>query len=183
MTKRSFGGAVRAPLFSIPRGLGAGLLLLVGIASAGTVYQAPEAFVRKAFGGEPPAPKALWLTGEVAEGYEATMGHAPRRLRLRYWAADGRSVWVLEAIGKERPLTAGFVVESDRVVRTRLLVFRESRGAEVRLPAFTRQFRGAGLGADRRLDRAIDGVTGATLSVRAMKKMARLALYLDRARR
>ena len=183
MTKRSFGGAARAPLFSIPRGLGAGLLLLVGIASAGTVYQSPEDFVRQAFDGAAPAAEALWLTGEVAEGYEAIMGHAPRRLRVRYWAADGRSAWVLEAIGKERPLTAGFVVEEGRLLRTRLLVFRESRGAEVRLPAFTRQFGGAGLGPDRRLDRSIDGVTGATLSVRAMKRMARLALYLDRARR
>ena len=43
---------------------------------------------------------------------------------------------------------------------------------------FTDQFSGSGLTDDLRLDRTIDGISGATLSVRALKKLARLALYL-----
>ena len=63
--------------------------------------------------------------------------------------------------------------------RIKVLEFRESRGWEVRHAFFTDQFRAARLTKDRNLDRDIDGISGATLSVRAMKKLAALALYLD----
>jgi hypothetical protein len=49
----------------------------------------------------------------------------------------------------------------------------------VRAERFVRQFKGASLTKDRGLNRRIDGITGATISVNAMKNMARLALYLD----
>ena len=60
----------------------------------------------------------------------------------------------------------------------KVLVFRESRGWEVRHPFFTDQFRDAGLTGELALDRNIDGISGATLSVRALSRLARLALYL-----
>jgi hypothetical protein len=53
----------------------------------------------------------------------------------------------------------------------------------VRDPAFLRQFAGAGLAEGDRLDRGVDGISGATLSVHAMERMSRLALYFDRASR
>jgi hypothetical protein len=59
-----------------------------------------------------------------------------------------------------------------------VLAFRESRGWEIRHPAFTQQFKDATL-IDNALDRHIDGVSGATLSVWAMTAVTRLALYLD----
>jgi hypothetical protein len=43
-------------------------------------------------------------------------------------------------------------------------------------PEFVRQFKGASLTGDRGLDRRFDAITGATISVNAMKNMARLAL-------
>ncbi len=42
-----------------------------------------------------------------------------------------------------------------------------------------RQFHQARLTGGRNLDQPIDGITGATLSVRAMTRMARVALLLD----
>jgi hypothetical protein len=57
-------------------------------------------------------------------------------------------------------------------------VFRESRGWEVKYPFFTDQFARIGLTGEGELDRQIDGITGATLSVQAMKRMARVALRL-----
>jgi hypothetical protein len=144
------------------------------------VYQTPEAFVQESFGGSAPDPAVVWLTGEVRDGYVRIMGGAPEQLRLRYWRRDGRSVWVLEAIGKERPITAGFVVTDGGIERAKVLIFRESRGWEVRYPFFTDQFRSATLDGDGKLDRDIDGISGATLSVNAVEKMARLALFLHR---
>ena len=61
----------------------------------------------------------------------------------------------------------------------KVLVFRESRGWEVRYPFFTEQFADASLKAETKLDRKIDGISGATLSVDALIKLARLALFLD----
>ena len=51
------------------------------------------------------------------------------------------------------------------------------------LPAFLRQFAGAQLNttdADEKLSKAIDGITGATLSVDAMRRMAQAALVVNR---
>lgn len=143
------------------------------------VYLAPERFVAEAFGGTAPKPKVLWLTKDVAAVAARILGRAPAALRQRYWADERRSVWVLEEIGKEEPITAGFVVENGRISQAQVLVYRESRGAEIRYPAFLKQYQGAGLVEDQRLDRSVDGISGATLSVRAMGRMARLALYFD----
>lgn len=144
------------------------------------VLLAPERFVAEALGGEPPKPELLWLTKERAVKAASVLGHAPAQLRQRYWRDGGRTVWVLEEIGKEEPITAGFVVEAGRVRQARVLVYRESRGGEIRYPAFLRQYEGVGLKDEERLDRSIDGISGATLSVRAMERMTRLALYFDR---
>jgi hypothetical protein len=48
----------------------------------------------------------------------------------------------------------------------------------VRHAFFTRQFDQAQL-ENGKLDRSIDGITGATLSVEALQRAARLALWLD----
>lgn len=147
--------------------------------AADQVYQAPQAFVAEAFGGEVPPPERLWLTAEhkakIRELLERDLGV----LRVRYWARGARTVWILEEIGKDRPITTGLVVDGGALAEVRVLVFRESRGWEVKYPAFTDQFNGARLTDARRLDRRIDGISGATLSVRAVTKLARLALLLD----
>ena len=62
----------------------------------------------------------------------------------------------------------------------KVLIFRESRGWEVRYPFFTDQFKGATLVTDNNLDRKIDGITGATLSVNALTKLGRIALLLHK---
>ncbi|MEQ8859473.1 MAG: FMN-binding protein [Pseudomonadales bacterium] len=147
------------------------------LAEAG-VYQDPEAFIAEAFPGGAPDASALWLRADLRERVSEILGRAPGP-RLRYWQRDGRTVWVLEEIGKDQPITAGVVVRDGAIEAVEVLVFRESRGWEVKYPFFTRQFRNARLTARRDLDQSIDGITGATLSVRAMTRMARVALLLD----
>lgn len=144
------------------------------------VYQAPDRFVAESLGMDLPKPEVLWLTRDRVAGAARILGHAPAQLRQRYWHDGDKTVWVLEEIGKEEPITAGFVIASGRVKQAKVLVYRESRGGEIRYPAFLRQYEGVGLMDDERLDRGIDGISGATLSVRAMERMARLALYFDR---
>lgn len=158
--------------------LAEGLLSAAALASdAEDIYQTPAAFVAEAFNNPPPS-QTLWLSGELRDQVSDILGHAPRRIRERYWLADNRSLWILEEIGKERPITMGFVVDDGKLVDARVLVYRESRGWEIRLPRFTAQFTGATLENNAQLDRDIDGITGATLSVNAMHKLARVALLL-----
>lgn len=139
---------------------------------------APEAFVASAFDGASPEPRTVWLIEDLGEQAAAILEHPPARLRERYWLRDGRSVWVLEEIGKERPITVGWIVEGGHIVAAEVLVYRESRGWEVRYPFFKRQFENARLKDGMRLDRDIDNISGATLSVNALERMARLALLL-----
>ncbi len=154
------------------------LLLSASVALARGTYQEPREFLHQAFHGDPPPPKMVWLSGEVRAATQAILGHQPAQLRLRYWAREQRSAWILEEIGKEHPITVGVVVNAGKLESIKVLVFRESRGDEVRHPFFTEQFSGAALTSQRVLDRTIDGISGATLSVRALTKLARLALYL-----
>ena len=154
------------------------LMLSTGAVAKG-VYQEPREFLSEVFAGDVPKPRLLWVTQSLRPAIQEIMGHDLRELRIRYWGREGRTAWILEEIGKEQPITTGIVVDDGRIERIQVLIFRETRGWEVRYPFFTDQFPGTGL-RDRRLDRPIDGVTGATLSVRALKKLAALALYLHR---
>ena len=153
-------------------------LLEAGRVCAGESYQSPDAFLREVFADAPPAPQVLWLKGDIREAATEILGHPYPGLRIRYWETDTRTAWILEEIGKEKPITVGLVVGPEGMEMLRVLEFRESRGWEVRYPFFTDQFSGIGLTQDRQLDRHIDGISGATLSVRALQKLARLALYL-----
>ena len=121
----------------------------------------------------------MWVSGDVRERVQQILGHSPGSLRVRYWLQGERTAWILEEIGKTEPITTGIVVDKGAIVRVEVLIYRESRGWEVKYPSFTKQFNGATLTALSELDRQIDGITGATLSVRALTRLARMALYLD----
>ncbi len=155
------------------------VLLMVAVQTlARGTYQEPQAFVQQAFQGDVPSATMLWLTEDLQASIGKILGHPYDGLRLRYWRRDGRTVWILEEIGKEKAITTGIIVNQNRIEEVKVLIFRESRGWEVRNAFFTDQFKNAALKADTRLDRHIDGISGATLSVRALTKLARLALFL-----
>jgi hypothetical protein len=131
-----------------------------------------------------PEPKVLWLSPELKARIKAIRSKDFPLLRVRYWQAEQKTAWILEEIGKEMPITIGVVVDGGvdgkppSVARVAILAFRESRGWEVRHSFFTEQFNGATLAADNLLSQHIDGITGATLSVRAVKQVALIALLL-----
>lgn len=164
---------------------------LIGLAIAGTilciaprvswpenVYQSPADFVAEAFPDGLPEPSVVWLNQEIKDDLRRILGHRYRGLRVRYWGHEGRTAWILEEIGKYKPITTGFVVENEGIVRVRVLVYRESHGWEIRYPFFTDQFRDLSLNDDLRLDGTVDNISGATLSVNALRRLARVALYL-----
>lgn len=129
-------------------------------------------------GAAAPAPAFLWFDARRRAVAGEILGHPPRGARVRYWRAGARTAFVLDEVAHTHPITAGFAVERGRLVAARVLTYRESRGWEVQRPQFLAQFLDRGLDAGRALDGPIDGITGATLSVGALTRMARLALYL-----
>lgn len=186
---RKTGRTARAVL-PLPAGPGGLILLWLGLVLAimvagrpglarEEVIEPPASFLAAAFGDEPPPPKILWLTKPLQKRIATVLGHPLQVLRLRYWQKGERTAWILEEVGKSEPITAGFVIEDGRIIRTSVLIYRESRGYEIRYPQFRAQFVGAGLDGRGNLDRRIDGISGATLSVNAMIRMARTALLLD----
>jgi len=141
-------------------------------------YLETDEYLRGVFPAEVPAARTLWVTGELRADVERLLGHPFNALRVRYWHDAARSAWVLDEIGKELPITIGVTVDAGAIENVRVLEFRESRGWEVRYPFFTDQFANARLDENDSLDRSIDGITGATLSVRAVTRIAEVALLL-----
>ncbi|NOQ93635.1 MAG: FMN-binding protein [Methylophaga sp.] len=156
-----------------------GLILSSITVFARGVYQTDQDFLAETFNQIVPKSQVVWVKGELAATITEILGHKYVGLRIRYWRTEQRSVWILEEIGKEKPITFGVVIANEKIETIKVLAFRESRGGEIRHPAFTQQFREARLDT-LQLDRHIDGVSGATLSVRAMTDVARMALYLDK---
>ena len=155
-----------------------GLLISTSAFSGGT-YQEPADFIKQVFDNRPPKAEILWLDKTLKEQIAEILGHKYNGLRIRYWQQNKRSAWVLEETGKEKLITAGIVINNRKIEQLKVLVFRESRGWEIRHDFFTRQFEQATIKDDHQLDKTIDNISGATLSVRAIKKLATIALLLD----
>lgn len=136
------------------------------------------AFIQNHFSQENAEAGVLWIDGELREKIENILDHRFSSLRVRYWGHGSRTAWVLDEIGKELPITIGVVVSDGKIEEVTILEYRETRGGEVRYPFFTRQFQGLTLATDSKdkLNGHIDGITGATLSVNAVRKIATLAL-------
>jgi hypothetical protein len=159
--------------------LGFGMLLAVAATAGQGRYMNDAQFLEQAFSRMAPAPGTLWVSPELRVTVEETLGQRFPLLRVRYWQADDTTAWILDQVGKEQPITIGISVRGGRIDLVRVLEFRESRGWEVRYPFFTDQFHGAALVADGEIDKGIDGITGATLSVAAVGRAVKLALLLD----
>jgi FMN-binding protein len=159
-----------------------GPILLAGFfvttAQAESVYQQPDDFISEVFVNQQAEVKRLWISKELQEKIRIILGHDIGLLRLRYWQYEQRTAWILEEIGKTEAITFGFVINRNAIELTRVLIFRESRGWEIRYPFFTDQYKNAELDSDLQLNQSIDGISGATLSVAAFTKLARLALLL-----
>lgn len=147
---------------------------------AGGVYQEPDAFIKETFPDGLVEKKVIWLDKPTKSEMEEVLGHSYKGLRVRYWIHDTKTAWILDEIGKEKPITTGIVIDNDKIERIRILAFRESRGWEVRHAFFTDQFSNAALLNNNQLGTNIDNISGATLSVRAVTKLSRIALMLHK---
>jgi len=166
-----------------PRALAALLVLaLAAPAGAARVYVTAEQAVTRHF--PPPATttrKVAWLTAAQAQEIEHRSGERPRRV-VPYDEARraGRLIgyaFVDDVIGRTEPITYLVATTPDAaVVGVDLLTFRESHGYQVERQTWRDQFHGRRLGPELHLGRAIDSISGATLSARALTRGVRRLL-------
>ncbi len=155
------------------------LLLCGGSAFAGSrVYQKPSDFIKGSLGAIP-ATQAINLSAKQQGQVRAILGKNYKTRSVRYWTRNGKTAFILEEIGKTEYITTGIVVKNGKVESVKVLVYRESHGWEVARTAFTNQFRGTSLKSNSQISKAPRNIAGATLSVRALTKLARLALFLE----
>jgi len=167
----------KALLYSLALLLGT---LFTAPAFAGGVYQQPADFIKQVFNDEPPKPSVLWLKKDLKKQLSDILDHKYKGMRIRYWQQNRKTAWVLEETGKDKLITTGMVINEGKIEQVKVLIFRESRGWEVRHDFFTDQFKQIKLKDDNTLSKHIDNISGATLSVRAIRKLAQIALLLDK---
>lgn len=151
------------------------------------VHATLDEVLTKAFSDAESEYKTLWLQNSVKERFEHDLGFEISGLRARYWQSKNRTLWILDEIGKEYPITFAYIIDSiptseshdSQISSAIIMEYRESRGGEIRHDFFRRQFNDIRLDGNQ-LNQKIDGITGATLSVWAMEKTAKTALWLHK---
>ena len=146
--------------------------------SAEDAFLSKEQFLEKAFGEKAAKKDSLRFKGEVKNAAQKIMGSKYKKVLMRYWVGGQRTAWIINRIGKVKPITAGVIIENCKIVSIHVLVYRESHGWEIKYPGFRDQFKGIGMKNNYKLDKDIDGISGATLSVNSMRIMTSLALAM-----
>ena len=105
------------------------------------------------------------------ESFECFIGETNGRI-------DGWAI-LQHTIGKHKPMTYMVGVDSEgEVLNVEVLIYRESRGSEVRTKRFNFQYEGKTLYDPIRINRDIINISGATMSVRSMSAGVKRALVM-----
>ena len=87
--------------------------------------------------------------------------------------------FIQNTIGKHKPMTYMVGVDPNgEVTNVEVLVYRESRGSEVRTKRFNYQYEGKTLSDPIRINRDVINISGATMSVRSMSAGVKRVLVL-----
>lgn len=161
------------------------ILTTLSVSAQGTykpaerVYNRTSDYVKGFFDGDTPPKATIWVIGELRDNInEVLNGVEGTPVRYRYWRKDKRTLWVLESVARTMPITSGVVVEDGKIVDVSVLTYRESRGHEIQNRLHRAQFPGAAITGGTKLDKPINGISGSTLSVNSLNRMARIALLL-----
>ena len=149
------------------------------------VYFTEQEALAKVFGDADRGVRHTWIpTDEQRGDLEQQLGVAVTEESFAAWRGrdgDKDLGWalVLEEKGRFKPITFMVHVRPDgRVGLVLVMVYRESRGDGVKRQRFLKQFRDKDLDDPLRLNRDVVGLTGATLSSRAISHGVRKALVL-----
>ena len=138
-----------------------------------------ENFIKKIMASESFEKARVILKKDQLVTVQIPMGDKYKKRIFKYWKTNEKTVWILNSIGKYKPITAAFIVKECKINSAHVLIYREQHGYEIKYPSFLSQFNNLKVNNEFRLTRNIDNISGATLSVHSMDRMARTALILD----
>lgn len=126
----------------------------------------------------------IHLTPEKKKTVEERIGwHFPEEKFVAYIGktegrVDGYAV-VQNTIGKHKPITYMVGVDPDgEVLNVEVLIYRESRGSEVRTKRFNAQYEGKTVWDPIRMNKDIISISGATMSVRSLSAGVKRTLVI-----
>ena len=157
------------------------VLALGGQALAEGLYLSEPQLAERLFPeGKGLAASTVSLTDAEADRVALLFGYRLEQKSFRLLAAgEAGTIFVLDVMGQNAPITFGVGVTRDGVVRgVELVAYRESRGEEIRAPRFLRQLTGKRLTDPLKLGKDVDAITGATISSRSATLATRKALAL-----
>ena len=140
-----------------------------------------EKFLSKVSNGNTLKKNRLIIKKNLKPELKRIMGSKYKKAIFSYWTYDDKTIWILNSIGKYKPITAGFVVADCKVNSAYVIVYREQHGYEIKYNSFLSQFKDNQLNDKNKLTNNLDNISGATLSVNSMDRMGRLALVLNSA--
>ena len=153
--------------------------LLFANYSSAKLSEAEEVFLNKVFKNDVPKKQRYILKGENKDKVKSIMGSKYKKRLFSYWKNDKNTIWILNSIGKYKPITAGFIIGECKIQNASVLTYREQHGYEIKYQSFLSRFDNM-QSSNNKLSKKVDNISGATLSVNSMKRMAKLALLLDK---
>jgi hypothetical protein len=155
-------------------------IVLLNNTAIAKLSEAEETFLKKVFKNNIPEKKRLILKGENKDKVKVIMGDKYKKRLFAYWADENNQAWILNSIGKYKPITAGFIINNCKIKSSHVIKYREQHGYEIKFPAFLLQFTDGEIDSSMKLNVKIDNISGATLSVNSMQRMAKTALLLNK---
>ena len=156
------------------------LIYFLNIHAHSKQTEAETSFLSETFNGNIPKKQRLIVKGEAKDQIKTIMGNNYKKRLFSYWQNDTEQVWILNSIGKYKPITAAFSIQNCSVKSAHVLVYREQHGYEIKYPFFLTQFNNVKIDSTLKLNTKIDNISAATLSVNSMKRMAKMALLLSK---
>ena len=136
-------------------------------------------FIKKALNvNEVPMHSYIILKEEIEEGVTNILEDTYHLPVIKNWKSGNKVAFILEAIAKHEFITTGYVVENQKILDTKVLVYRENYGYEIKYDYFLNQIRGNTLKGNGKLTNRIANISGATMSVNSMRKLSKLSLFL-----
>ncbi len=163
----------------------AGWLLVPSLPSEAIIYLTREEALKKLMPhADTIEEQTVTLSPDQKQAVEQLVGGQIREERYAFGIGKQGDVPIgyavlLDIIGKERPITFMVAVSAGgEVMGIEVLLYRESRGSEIRSGRFMQQFIGKTAAAPLKLGRDVDAISGATLSSRATAYAVKKALVL-----
>lgn len=121
----------------------------------------------------------IQVRGEIGRICRDTLGYAYPSDEITWQQLPHSRVWSITTKGRHGPITSQFEVQEGKIINSMVLSSKEQRGQLIKSPSYLRQFSGVSLSNSGALSKSVDGITGATISSKAMESAALLVLNLD----